>query len=66
MLKCKLWNPSRIFSSIKIPLGYTLITNDLHILGVPMGFQDFFKKNLNEVLSQDMVHIDDILLLENT
>jgi hypothetical protein len=31
-----------------------------------MGFQDFDPHFFNEVLSQDMAHIDDILLLENT
>jgi hypothetical protein len=54
MLKCKLWNPSRIFSSIKNPLNYILVTNDLHILGVPMGFQNFVTHFLNEVLLQNM------------
>lgn len=32
--KCKLCSPSRIPLSIKIPHGYTLVTNGLHILGV--------------------------------
>ncbi len=36
--KCKLWSPSWIFSNIEIFQGYILVTNGLHILGVPMGF----------------------------
>jgi len=35
--KCKLWSPLRIFLGIEILQGYTLITNGLCILGVPMG-----------------------------
>jgi hypothetical protein len=37
VLKCKLWNPSRISIGIEIPQGYTLVTNGLHILGVLMS-----------------------------
>jgi hypothetical protein len=39
--KCKLWNPLGISSSVDILRGYTLVKNDLHILGVQMGFDDF-------------------------
>jgi hypothetical protein len=34
-------------------------------MGVPMGFQDFVTHFLDEVLSLDVVHIDDHLLLRN-
>ncbi len=36
--KCKLWSPLNISPSIEIFQGYTLVTNGVHILGVPMGF----------------------------
>jgi hypothetical protein len=49
--KCKLWNPSGIFPGIKILHGYTLVTNGLCILGMPMAFQDFTMHFLDEVLS---------------
>ncbi len=65
MSKCKFWNPSKISLSIKIPQGYTLVTNGLRILGVPMGFQEFAMHFLDEVLSQDVAHIDDLSLLED-
>jgi len=64
--KCKLWSPSRILLGIKIPQGYTLVTNDLRILNVLVGFQDFATHFLDEVLSQDMVHVDDLPLLGDT
>jgi hypothetical protein len=35
----------------------------LHILGVPMGFQDFATHFLDETLSQDIAHINDLPLL---
>jgi hypothetical protein len=41
MSKCKLWNPSKISLDIEILQGCTLVVDGLHILGVPMGFQDF-------------------------
>ncbi len=63
MSKCKLWNPSGIFLSVEIPQGYTLVTNGLCILGVPIGFQDFSMNFLDKVLSQDMAHIDDVATL---
>ncbi len=50
MSKCKLWTSSKIFPGIKIFQGCTLITNGLHILGVPMGFQDFATYFLDKVL----------------
>jgi hypothetical protein len=50
MSKCKFWSPSVIFPRIKIPYGYILITYGLHILGVPMGFQDFAQQFLDETL----------------
>jgi hypothetical protein len=61
--KCKLWNPLGIFPSIEILRGCTLVTYGLWILGVPMGSQDFATHLLDEVLSQDMAHIDDLLLM---
>jgi hypothetical protein len=66
VLKCKLWSPSRISPSIKIPQGYTLVSNGLCILGVPMDTQNFATHLLDEVLSQDMAHIDDLGLLGDT
>jgi len=61
--KCKLWNPSRIFPGIKIPHGCTLVTYGLCILGVLMGFQDFATHFFDEVLSQNVVHIDHTLVV---
>jgi hypothetical protein len=43
--------------------GCTLVKNGLCILGVLVGSQDFATHFLDEVLFQDMVHIDDLLLL---
>ncbi len=64
--KCMLWNPLRIFLGVKIPEDYTLVTNGLCILGVLMGFQDFATHFLDEVLFQDVAHINDPPLLGNT
>jgi hypothetical protein len=50
-LKCKLWNPLRIFPGIDILQGCNLIIYGLRILGVSKGFLDFFKHFLDEVLS---------------
>jgi hypothetical protein len=47
---------------MKILQGYTLVTNGLGILGVLLGFRGFVTHFLDEVLSQDVVHIDDLLL----
>jgi hypothetical protein len=63
MSKCKFWNPLGISLSIKIFHGYTLVTDGLHILGVSMGSQDFATHFLDEILSQDMVHINDLPFL---
>jgi hypothetical protein len=63
--KCNFLNTSRISLSIKIPQGYTLVTDGLCILGVPMGFQDFATHFLDETLSHDMAHINDFPLLGN-
>jgi hypothetical protein len=63
MSKCKLWSPLGISPSIEIPQSYTLVTNGLRILGVSMGFQDFATYFLDEVLSQDVAHIDNLPLL---
>ncbi len=52
-----------IFLSIKILQGCTLIIDGLCILGVPMGFQEFVTHFLDEVIFEDVVHIDDIPLL---
>jgi hypothetical protein len=64
--KCKLWSPSRTFSNINIPQGYTFVTDGLHILGVLMGSQDFVMHFLDGALFQDMAHIDDRPLLGDT
>jgi hypothetical protein len=65
MLECKFWNTLGIFLGIEIPHGYTLVTNGFHILGVLMGSHDFATHFLDEVLFQDMPHIDDLPLLGN-
>jgi hypothetical protein len=61
--KCKLWSLSGIFLGIEIFQGCTLVIDGLQILGVSMGFQDLATYFLDEVLFQDMVHIDDLLYL---
>ncbi len=66
MSRCKLWNPLGISSSIEIPKGYILVTNGLHILGVLIGFQDFITHFLDEVLSLNVAHINDLPLLGDT
>jgi hypothetical protein len=63
VLKCKLWNPSGIFSSIKIHHGYILVTDGLNIFGVLVDSQDFVTQFLDEVLSQDVAHINDLPFL---
>jgi hypothetical protein len=65
VLKCKFWSSSKIFLGINIPQNYTLVIDELHILGVPMGLQDFTMHFLDEVLSQNVVHIDDLPFLGN-
>jgi hypothetical protein len=50
MSKCKLWNPSIIFSSIEILQSCTLVINGLRILGVLVGSQDFVTHFLDEAL----------------
>jgi hypothetical protein len=40
-----------------------LVINGLRILGVLVGFQDFARHFLDEALSQDVAHINDIFLL---
>jgi len=42
-----------------------LVISGLHILSVPMGFQDFSMHFLDEILSQNVAHIDDIPFLRN-
>jgi hypothetical protein len=64
--KCKLWSPSRFFPSIKIFQDYTLVTNGLRILGVPVGFHEFVMHFLDVVLFQDVAHINDLPLLGDT
>jgi hypothetical protein len=66
MSKCKLWSPLGIFPCIKILQGCTLVTSGLCILGVPLASEDFVTHFLDEVLSQDMPHIDDFPLLGDT
>ncbi len=63
MSKCKLSSLSRNSLGIKILQGYTLLIDNLHISGVLVGFQDFVTHFLNEVLFQDVTHIDDFPLL---
>ncbi len=63
--KCKLWNPSWISLGIETPRGCTLVTDGLRILSVIMSFQDFATHFLDEVLSQDMEHINIFPLLED-
>jgi hypothetical protein len=63
MSKCKLWSPSWISLDIKTPQGCTLVTYGLHILGVPMGVQDFVTHFLDEVLFHNVAHIHDFFLL---
>jgi hypothetical protein len=41
----------------------TFVTNDLRILGVPVGYKDFVTHFLDESLFHDMVHINDLPLL---
>jgi hypothetical protein len=53
-------------NKIEIPQGYTLVTYGLHILNVPVGFQDFATHVLNEALFQDMVYINDLPFLGDT
>jgi hypothetical protein len=43
-----------------------LVTNGLHILGVPVGFQDFATQFLDEALFQNMAHINDLFFLGDT
>jgi hypothetical protein len=43
--------------------GCTLVIDGLCILGVPMGSQDFATHFLNDVLYQNVAHIDDFPLL---
>jgi hypothetical protein len=43
-----------------------LVTDGLRILGVLVGFQDFTTHFLDEVLFQDMVHIDGLPFLGDT
>jgi hypothetical protein len=64
--KCKLWSPSKIFLGIKILQGHTLVINGLHILRVLVDFHEFVTHFLDEVLFQDVAHIDDISLLGDT
>jgi hypothetical protein len=64
--KCKFWSPSKISLGIEISHGYTLVTYGLRILGVVMGFQDFAMHFLDEALSEDVAHIDDLPLLGDT
>ncbi len=50
---------SRYVNSLRMHFGHKW----LHILGVPMGFQDFATHFLDETLSQDIAHINDLPLL---
>ncbi len=66
MSKCKLWNPSEVLLGINILQGYTLATNGLCILGVLKGYWDFVLHFLDEVLFQDVAHINDLPVLGHT
>jgi hypothetical protein len=48
---------------MEIIQGCILVTYGLHIMGVSVGFQDFAMHFLDEVLFQDVAHIDHLLLL---
>jgi hypothetical protein len=61
--KCKLSSPSGFSLGIEIFQGYTLIIDGLCILGVLASSQDFIMHFLNETLSQDMAHVNDLPLL---
>jgi hypothetical protein len=61
--KCKFWSLLRIFLNIEFLQGYTLVTYGLCILDVLIGFDDFVTHFLDEVLSQEVVHIDDLSFL---
>jgi hypothetical protein len=43
-----------------------LVTHGLHILGVLVGFQNFATYFLDEVLFQEVAHIDDLPILEDS
>jgi hypothetical protein len=60
--KCKFWS-QRIFSSIEIFQNYILVTNGLHILGVPVGSQNFVMHFLDDVFFLNVMHVDDLSLL---
>jgi len=61
--KCKFWNPLRISPGIEILQGCTLVIYGLHILDVPMGFQNFATYFLDEALFKDIMHINNLPLL---
>ncbi len=64
--KCKFCSPLMIYPGIEILQGCTLVTDGLRILGVLVGSQDFATHFLNEVLCQDLVHINNFPLLGDT
>jgi hypothetical protein len=61
--KWKHWSPLRLSLGINIFQGCTLVIDGLCILGVLVDFQDFATHFLDEALSQDVVHIDDLSFL---
>ncbi len=63
MSKCKLWSPSRFSLGINILKVCILVINGLCILGVLVGFYNFSIHFLDEVLFQNMTHINDLLFL---
>jgi hypothetical protein len=63
--KCKFWGLSRISPGIKILHDYTLVIDGLHILGVLVSFPNFAMHFFDEILSEDMVHINDLPFLGN-
>jgi len=64
--KCKLWSPLGFSLSIEVLHGYSLVINGLCILGALVGFQNFVTHFLDQILFQDVVHINDLFLLGNT
>jgi hypothetical protein len=62
--KWKHWSPLGLFVGINIFQGCTLVIDGLCILGVLVDFQDFATHFLDEALSQDVAHIDDLFFLE--
>jgi hypothetical protein len=61
--KCKFLSPLKISLGIEILQGCTFVTNGLCILGVPMGLQNFATHFLDEILSKEVMHNNNLPLL---